>query len=121
VTEPRSRIALQLDIFIEILPRTPVNKAKAATPWPSGFRIQAPQAGLVVGTAVVAHPGAVAHHPIAIALRTNFLERRQREVRRITLLRGSVNKAGESGKDQEDVKRGCFTLLTKLLGAVEAA
>ena len=26
VTEPRSRLALQLDIFIEILPRTPVNK-----------------------------------------------------------------------------------------------
>jgi hypothetical protein len=28
VTEPRSRLALRLDIFIEILPRTPVNKGK---------------------------------------------------------------------------------------------
>jgi hypothetical protein len=27
VTEPRSRLALQLDIFIEILPRTPVKRA----------------------------------------------------------------------------------------------
>jgi hypothetical protein len=28
VTEPRSRLALRLDIFIEILPRTPVNRDK---------------------------------------------------------------------------------------------
>jgi hypothetical protein len=28
VTEPRSRPALRLDIFIEILPRTRVNKGK---------------------------------------------------------------------------------------------
>jgi hypothetical protein len=28
VTEPPTKLALRLDIFIEILPRTPVNKAR---------------------------------------------------------------------------------------------
>ena len=28
VTEPPTKLALRLDIFIEILPRTPVNKGK---------------------------------------------------------------------------------------------